>query len=656
MEFLEYWNILRKRWWLIGLLLLAGGAGAAYYGQQQAPLYRSTTTLFLNPAAASPLLPYQSAQTVESLANTYAEYMRTNSFAGLVAKESQLAITDQQAALALSTEFVADTQFFRITATHVDPQTAQVLANTAAQSLIAENVARLQAEREQLDAQHNPAKDRERQRLEELRAALEEELALYTKQLAELQRQITELQGASSPSEAAAARLQALQSELIRLQSLRVDALSGLAQTEATLSRSGDNTPSRGDTAVVVDKATLPAAPLPRRIVERTLMALAVSLALGAGLAFLLEYLDYTIKNPAALERVYGASAQGVIGMVARKGGKARRDQFLVALRDPRSPVAEAFRALRTSIRVADLNTPLHSLLITSASPNEGKTFVAANLAISLARNGSRVILVDTDLRKPSLHEVFELPREPGFTNLVVSQQASRLAAMRPQLRAIYERASNHEALRLRYGNPSRNLDVAFLEGFLHDVETDDPEALRWIDDARRIMAQRDDPTGFLQRTEVEHLWVLTAGVIPPNPAELLGSPRAAQVMEQLADYADIVIYDSPPAMSVTDATVIAPRIDAVLQVVQAGGPRIDLVRRCKSFLDRVGARVLGPVLNQARSADLGAYYAYGDYRADEKGQTGAGRPGGWHLRHSKKTVIANGAPVEVEPLKQSRQ
>src|SRR5207249_3218470 len=114
---------------------------------------------------------------------------------------------------------------------------------------------------------------------------------------------------------------------------------------------------------------------------------------LGAGIAFLLEYLDYTIKTPEGMDAVYGIPTQGVIGIAAGKRGREVGKSQIVTLSAPHSPNAEAFRALRTSVRVADLTSPIRSLLITSAGPGEGKTFVAANLAVSLAQNGSRVIL-----------------------------------------------------------------------------------------------------------------------------------------------------------------------------------------------------------------------------------------------------------------------
>jgi capsular exopolysaccharide synthesis family protein len=206
-------------------------------------------------------------------------------------------------------------------------------------------------------------------------------------------------------------------------------------------------------------------------------------------------------------------------------------------------------------VQVANLGRPVRSLLITSAGPGEGKTFVAANLAVSLAQSGSRVILVDTDLRKPRLHQGFEIPRDLGFTNLVVNQQYNVVDA--------------------------------------------------------------------LHKTDTKNLRVMTCGVVPPNPAELLTSQRAEELMKRLGEHADIVIYDSPPAATVTDASIIAQRVDAVIQVVWAGHTRINHILRCKAVMEHVGATILGTVLNQVKTPDLGYYsyyYYYGYYQ--ENGYT----------------------------------
>jgi non-specific protein-tyrosine kinase len=205
--------------------------------------------------------------------------------------------------------------------------------------------------------------------------------------------------------------------------------------------------------------------------------------------------------------------------------------------------------------------TPVHSLLITSAGPSEGKTFIATNLAVAFAQEGKRVILVDLDLRKPQVYATFGLRREPGFTNLVVD---------------------------------------------------------------RELPLER-----CLQTTMMPNLLVIPCGTLPPHPAELLGSGRAAEIMERIEAQADMVIYDSAPAATVTDAVLVAPRVDAVLQVVGARVARRDMVLRCKQLLERSGARLLGPVLNRVQADELGYYanyYSYGRYYHDD----GAERVSGW--------------------------
>jgi non-specific protein-tyrosine kinase len=547
----EYWKHIRKRLWLVILFMLIGGGLGGYYSYVQVPQYRATTTLFLNPAVASPLLPYQPYNTLQSLANTYIEFMRTRSFAGRVAQEAAVDLPPEQIVATLTTQAVPDTQFFRISATHPDAKIAQAITNAAGRVLIAENIARQQAEQQQLDSQRNP--DPETKHLADLRTELQKELDLYGEQIKNVEQQVAELQKAPRSAEGDQ-RILNLQDKLLNLQSLRISALNGLAQAQATLTYNAVPTTSVV-TAVVVDLATLPTSPLPSKTLQILLQTLVFSLLLGVGLAFALEYIDYTVKTPEGLDAIYGIPVQGVVGILPPKHGKQRSESHLVTVSDPRSPLAESIRSLRTSVQVASLIEPIHSLLVTSSGPGEGKTFVAMNLAVSLAQSGNQVLLVDVDLRKPSLHYVFELEREPGFTNLVVDRQAN--------------------------------------------------------------------PADFVRSTSVENLSVLTCGTIPPNPAELLGSPRAAQVMEQLEQHADIVIYDSPPAATVTDAVVIGPRVDAVLQVVLAGKTRIDLVRRCRAVLERTGAHILGPVLNRVKQPDLGYYtyyYAYGYYQNGKNG------------------------------------
>jgi capsular exopolysaccharide synthesis family protein len=554
MELLEYWKIFRKRLWLIVLLMVIGGGSAFFYTSQQVPQYQTSTTLFINPGEISPLIPAGFAPTnnrVESLANTYIELMQTRSFVRLVQRELESTVGEGTVRSSLSSMYVEGTQFFRISATHTDPQVAQNLANTAATVLIARELERQQSEQQQIEARRGEGAltQSEKQRFVELIEALEAELTYYDGRIQETEDEIDALNQTSNKTEAEEERMGKLISLLPELRYARLDVQSRLADAQYSLSSLDNEQEVLIDTAVVVDKALVPATPLPRNRLQNTLLAAMVGAMVGAGLAMLLEYIDYTIKTPETLDMVYGIPTQGVIGSLSEREHR-RKGGYLVTLGDSISPTAEAFRALRTGIQVAGLNTSLRSLLVTSAGPGEGKTFVAANLAASLALNGYRVILVDADLRKPSLHKIFDLPRESGFTTLMMRQEAALTKSV-------------------------------------------------------------------LQTTSIPNLHVLTCGPIPPNPSELLGSAQAHEMMQAIEALADIVIYDSPPVATVTDAALLAQRVDGVLHVVWAGHTRINLVQRSKAILEQVGARILGPVLNQVQTGDLGYYsyyYSYGYY------------------------------------------
>ncbi len=221
----------------------------------------------------------------------------------------------------------------------------------------------------------------------------------------------------------------------------------------------------------------------------------------------------------------------------------ANEPQLIVA-QDPRSPVAEAFRTLRTNIQFKSLDKPVRTLLVTSSAPGEGKSTVVANLAVSLAQTGAAVVAVDCDLRSPSLHTIFGLPNERGLTSLMLAGDT--------QVRE------------------------------------------------------------FLQRSEAGGVDVLTSGPLPPNPAELLGSKRMEAVIRELRDMADYVIFDTPPVLSVTDAAVLATRMDGSMLVLSAGKARRDAAKKAKRTLEELSAHFLGVVVNNVkaeREAQSG-YYA----------------------------------------------
>lgn len=220
----------------------------------------------------------------------------------------------------------------------------------------------------------------------------------------------------------------------------------------------------------------------------------------------------------------------------------------LVAYAEPKSAAAEAYRTLRTNIQFASPDKPVHTLLATSTSPDDGKSTTIANLAITFAEAGSPTILVDADLRRPHLHTIFGLPNDIGLTTLVA-------------------------------------------------------ELARGTDNSTPVLS--------LQETPMANLQVLTSGPIPPNPAEILSSRRMAEILVTLKGQADYILIDTPPIIAVSDAAILAPSVDGVLLVVNAGKTRRDLAVKARDMLQQINANILGVVLNNAR-VDKSAYKYYG--------------------------------------------
>ncbi|MBN1815452.1 MAG: CpsD/CapB family tyrosine-protein kinase [Anaerolineae bacterium] len=213
----------------------------------------------------------------------------------------------------------------------------------------------------------------------------------------------------------------------------------------------------------------------------------------------------------------------------------------LITLTDPRHPAAEAYRRLRTNLTFTALDRPIETLIVTSAAPGEDKSIVLANLAVTLAQSERRTILVDADLRRPGLHEVFGAANERGLTSMIVEETTL------------------------------------------------------------------DDPP--LVDVGVDNLWLLPSGPLPPNPADILGSRKMEQVIAALKARADVVLFDAPPVVSVTDAAVLGTKVDGVLLVVCAGRTRREHAQRAKELLERVHVRIVGAVLNDApRDVVLGGY------------------------------------------------
>jgi len=282
---------------------------------------------------------------------------------------------------------------------------------------------------------------------------------------------------------------------------------------------------------------------------QRMMVGLLVGLFLGAVVAFFLEYLDQTIKTATDVERALKIPVLGLIPVDPRgtrqaHGGR-RHGLALITSAAPDDPTSEAYRVLRTNVTfVSAEHRALQLICVTSPGPGDGKSTTAANLAITLAQQGTRALLVDADLRRPIVHRAFNLVQEPGLTDVLVGTAAAR------------------EAIR--------------------------PHVIQGLD-------------------------VLPGGALPPNPSELLGSEAMHRLLGELRAQYDTIIFDTPPALAVTDATVLGTNADAVILVLRAGETEGTAAQRALEAFRRVQARVAGAVLNGVeKTRDRYYYYYYG--------------------------------------------
>jgi tyrosine-protein kinase Etk/Wzc len=303
----------------------------------------------------------------------------------------------------------------------------------------------------------------------------------------------------------------------------------------------------------VIDPAVPPAGPIKPRKALNLAIGLAVGLTLGLALAFFLESLDNSVKTPEELEHNFELPVLGLIPAIQsqdvdrrkRRDGLdevARISSTLVTRYTPRSPISEAYRALRTNIQFSRIDSPLKTVVITSSAPSEGKSTTVANLAITTALMGVKTLLVDADLRRPVVHSLFGLEREPGMINMLA------------------EKLPLEKVVR---------------------------------------------PSG------IESLDILTCGAIPPNPSELLNTQRMRDLIAALSAKYDLVLFDSPPVLTVTDTCVLGSRVEGVVLVVNSHATDRRALNRAQILLKNVKANVLGAVLNRIEISSLVGSYDY---------------------------------------------
>lgn len=394
---------------------------------------------------------------------------------------------------------------------------------------------------------------------------------------------------------------QELQAQLVRLQSQRDGLAARVAQLSASIGRVG-NGPAPGDevelnrltqeyndsqAAYTELKTRLAAARFSEkdtthtgaiRLVDRAYSAegpigknrgmlltlgIVFSLILGVGLAVGLEYLDNSIKSQHDAEQLLSLPVTALIPSV---GGRVAPALPRITYVDPLSPLAEAYRFLRTDLLLTAAETGARAIMVATAKPGQGGTTTAANLAIALAMDGRRVILVDADLRRPCLHEIFKAGNDTGLSDVLMGLKD------------------------------------------LKDV---------------------------ILSTEISNLLLIPGGQPPLNPSELVGSRKMREIVQQLKDQADFVIFDTPAAIAFTDTVVLSQWLDGAVLVLRANQVPRGAELQVRQIFNKANVRILSVVLNDVEPNDVDSYYYHSHYY-----------PGG-----SKKTQRALTGRVEHEKL-----
>lgn len=399
MDLRRYLELFRKWLWLIALASLLA-AGAAYLASRlSTPVYRASTTLLVNQANnPASLADYSTLLASQQSAKTYTELLVKRPTLDAVIQNLNLNMTSDRLLGQIQVSPVRDTALITVSVEDSDASRAAAIANELGRVFITQ------------------VNETQRNRFSNSEENISNQLESLLGQIGSTQQA---LDGARKSVPAQPDEVTRLQLALVQYQSSYSNLLKSYEDLRLARARVSDS-------ITIAEVATIPTRPIRPQTLLNTLLAAIVGATAAAGIAFLIEMLDDTVKSPEDVTALNVAS----LGLIAQIDPKVFDDR-LVVVHASRSPVAEAFRALRTNIQFAGVDRNLRVLLVTSPGPSEGKSTVAANLAAALAQGGQKVALVDADLRRPTVHRLFNLPNNSGLTNALIQNDENLDAFLR---------------------------------------------------------------------------------------------------------------------------------------------------------------------------------------------------------------------------------
>jgi non-specific protein-tyrosine kinase len=501
---LEYAYQLWRWAWLIALAAALCAASAYIFSRRTIPVYQTTMRLLVSNPPSQSSIDTTSMISVASMAQTYAQMLTDTPVLDQVMARLGLKMASKDLAKAISVSVVPNTQILAVNVEDTSPGRAVDIANMLGQ-VFAERMLQMQSQR--------------------YSATLEG----LQKQVEDMGKQINDTNALLLKETDPAQKLE-LETRLTQYRQLYSNLVMNYEQVRLAEAQTS--------TSVAVSQpAQLPSSPVRPKTLQNTLLGAVVGMLVAIGGVIIIEALDDTIKDPEEVRRKFGLPILGVIARHAIIEGKP------ITQEQPRSPVSESFRSLRTNVTYAAVDTPLRWIMVTSPTPLDGKTTVCANLGVVFAQGGKKTVVVDGDMRRPMESRRFGLPERSGLSEL-----------------------------------------------FLGPLES---------------------TNGSEQATGVAGLKVVGSGALPPNPAELMASKKMIEILDRLSAENDLVLVDTPPVLTVTDAAALAPGMDGVILVAKPGVTKLAAFKQTLEQMQGVGAKVLGVVLNEVepRSGKYGHYY-----------------------------------------------
>jgi polysaccharide biosynthesis transport protein len=389
MDLKQYLTLLWRWLWLILLLTVAAAGVGFITALLTEPVYAATATVLVNQAPSGDLMDESALVSGQRLAQTYIRLMTKRPVLEEAIGTAGITMSPEDVAASTQVAIVGSTGLITIRVENPDPVVAARLANLIP-TVFAQQNGTLQASR-----------------YAGTLANLSQELASVNEQIQQTQTEIDALGAARSTREQA--ELAQLQGTLGQLRQSHTTLLQTYEATRLAEAQSTSN-------IQIVELALVPDLPIRPNIRQTTVVYAALGLLLALGLVFLIEYLDDSIRSPEQARELLQAPVLGFIARVANTPGSSGP----LTIAKPRSPEAEAFRSVRTNIQYAGIDRPIKMILVTSAGPGEGKSTVVSNLAVVMAQTGLRVVLVDADLRRATLHRIFGRPNRNGLTDILL--------------------------------------------------------------------------------------------------------------------------------------------------------------------------------------------------------------------------------------------